>query len=216
MDTKSLTDQAKEVMELTIKENPITSKIPAIMETMQILSEKISNTPELIKQIVQESIANQQAQEVSGEQPEEAYEEQPEEAYEEQPEEAYEEQPEEAYEEQPEEAYEEQPEEAYEEQPEEAYEEQYGGSLPISVLPKNYEILHSSACYKTLGPVYITYDRNNIKIIPIKKSNPRQKHMLTKKLPKKSKSRKNNTKKVLKKGVRKTSRKSNNRRSRRS
>ena len=192
MDTKSLTDQAKEVMELTIKENPITSKIPAIMETMQILSEKISNTPELIKQIVQESIANQQAQEVSGEQPEEAYEEQPEEAYEEQPE------------------------EAYEEQPEEAYEEQYGGSLPISVLPKNYEILHSSACYKTLGPVYITYDRNNIKIIPIKKSNPRQKHMLTKKLPKKSKSRKNNTKKVLKKGVRKTSRKSNNRRSRRS
>ena len=184
MDTKSLTDQAKEVMELTIKENPITSKIPAIMETMQILSEKISNTPELIKQIVQESIANQQAQEVSGEQPEEAYEEQPE--------------------------------EAYEEQPEEAYEEQYGGSLPISVLPKNYEILHSSACYKTLGPVYITYDRNNIKIIPIKKSNPRQKHMLTKKLPKKSKSRKNNTKKVLKKGVRKTSRKSNNRRSRRS
>jgi len=208
MDTKSLTDQAKEVMELTIKENPITSKIPAIMETMQILSEKISNTPELIKQIVQESIANQQAQEVSGEQPEEAYEEQPEEAYEEQPEEAYEEQPEEAYEEQPE--------EAYEEQPEEAYEEQYGGSLPISVLPKNYEILHSSACYKTLGPVYITYDRNNIKIIPIKKSNPRQKHMLTKKLPKKSKSRKNNTKKVLKKGVRKTSRKSNNRRSRRS
>jgi len=188
MDTKSLTDQAKEVMELTIKENPITSKIPAIMETMQILSEKISNTPELIKQIVQESIANQQAQEVSGEQPEEAYEEQPEEAYEEQPE------------------------EAYEEQPEEAYEEQYGGSLPISVLPKNYEILHSSACYKTLGPVYITYDRNNIKIIPIKKSNPRQKHMLTKKLPKKSKS----PKKVLKKGVRKTSRKSNNRRSRRS
>ena len=208
MDTKSLTDQAKEVMELTIKENPITSKIPAIMETMQILSEKISNTPELIKQIVQESIANQQPQEVSGEQPEEAYEEQPEEAYEEQPEEAYEEQPEEAYEEQPE--------EAYEEQPEEFYEEQYGGSLPISVLPKNYQILHSSACYKTLGPVYITYDRNNIKIIPIKKSNPRQKHMLTKKLPKKSKSRKNNTKKVLKKGVRKTSRKSNKRRSRRS
>ena len=192
MDTKSLTDQAKEVMELTIKENPITSKIPAIMETMQILSEKISNTPELIKQIVQESIANQQAQEVSGEQPEKAYEGQAQEVSGEQPE------------------------EAYEEQPEEAYEEQYGGSLPISVLPKNYEILHSSACYKTLGPVYITYDRNNIKIIPIKKSNPRQKHMLTKKLPKKSKSRKNNTKKVLKKGVRKTSRKSNNRRSRRS
>ena len=194
MDTKSLTDQAKEVMELTIKENPITSKIPAIMETMQILSEKISNTPELIKQIVQDAIASQQTQEV----------------YEEQPEEAYEEQPEEAYEEQPEEAYEEQPEEAYEEQPEEAYEEQYGGSLPISILPKNYQILHSSACYKTLGPVYITYDRNNIKIIPIKKSNRRQKHMLTKKL------RKNNTKKVSKKGGRKTSRKSNKRRSRRS
>jgi hypothetical protein len=210
MDTKSLTDQAKEVMELTIKENPITSKIPAIMETMQILSEKISNAPELIKQIVQDAIASQQTQEVYEEQPEEAYEEQPEEAYEEQPQEAYEEQPEEAYEEQPEEAYEEQPEEAYEEQPEEAYEEQYGGSLPISILPKNYQILHSSACYKTLGPVYITYDRNNIKIIPIKKSNRRQKHVLTKKL------RKNNTKKVSKKGGRKTSRKSNKRRSRRS
>lgn len=82
---------------------------------------------------------------------------------------------------------------------------------------QGYTMLDKPLCYRTYGPVYVTHDRNNIQIVPIKLGNRRLKHKLTKKIPKRiTKKHQANTKKILKKGVRKTSRKSGKRRSRRS